>query len=206
LESKEQIAQAAESLFLSYGVRSVTMDDISKKLAISKKTIYQYYRDKDEIVCLVTERVMEREQHQINQIKNEATDAIHELILITNYIRQHSQNINPSVLFDIQKYHRNAWEIYIKFKESVFLNSLTDTLKRGVAEGFFRKEINIDVLAILRLEQVQMAYDEEVYARNKFDFREVQIQLFKHFVYGILTVKGIETLESYQEKFFTNES
>jgi AcrR family transcriptional regulator len=204
VESKEQIAQAAEDLFMAYGVRSVTMDDISKKLAISKKTIYQYYRDKDEIVCLVTERVMEREQEHISMIQAEAKDAIHELNLISQYIRQHGQNVNPSVLFDLQKYHRSAWDIYLKFKESVFINSLMSTLQRGVNEGFFRKEINVEVLAILRLEQIQLAYDADVYPREKFDFREIQLQLFEHFVYGILTPKGIETLRTYQEKTNSN--
>lgn len=200
MESKEQIAQVAEDLFLAYGVRSVTMDDISKKLAISKKTIYQHYRDKDEIVCLVTERVMEREQEQINEIKKEAKDVIHELILLSKYLRAHGQNVNPSVLFDLQRYHRSAWEIYLKFKESVFLYSLIGTLNKGKEMGYFREDINVEIMALLRLEEIQMAYDPDVFPRDKFDFQEVQVQLFDHFVHGILTKKGLETLKLYKEK------
>lgn len=200
MESKEQIAQAAEDLFLAYGVRSVTMDDISKKLAISKKTIYQHYRDKDEIVCLVTERVMEREEEQINEIKNKAKDVIHELILLSKYIREHGQSVNPSVLFDLQRYHRSAWEIYLKFKENVFLYSLIDTLNRGKEKGYIREEVNVEILSLLRLEEIQMAYDADVFPRDKFNFQEVQLQLFEHFVHGILTTKGLETLQLYKEK------
>lgn len=200
MESKEQIAQAAEDLFLAYGVRSVTMDDISKKLAISKKTIYQHYRDKDEIVCLVTERVMEREEEQINEIKHEAKDVIHELILLSKYIREHGQSVNPSVLFDLQRYHRSAWEIYLKFKENVFLYSLIDTLNRGKVKGYIREEVNVDILSLLRLEEIQMAYDADVFPRDKFNFQEVQVQLFDHFVHGILTSKGLDTLKLYKEK------
>jgi TetR/AcrR family transcriptional regulator, cholesterol catabolism regulator len=200
VESKEQIAQAAEDLFMAYGVRSVTMDDISKRLAISKKTIYQHYRDKDEIVCLVTERVMEREEEQINEIKREAKDVIHELILLSKYIREHGQSVNPSVLFDLQRYHRSAWEIYLKFKENVFLYSLIDTLNRGKEKEFIREEVNVEILSLLRLEEIQMAYDADVFPRDKFNFQEVQLQLFEHFVHGILTTKGLETLKLYKEK------
>ncbi|MEK6479782.1 TetR/AcrR family transcriptional regulator [Catalinimonas sp. 4WD22] len=205
MESKEQIAQVAEDLFLAYGVRSVTMDDISKKLAISKKTIYQHFRDKDEIVCLVTERVMEREGEQINRIKSEARDVIQELILLSKYIREHGQSVNPSVLFDLQRYHRNAWEIYLKFKENVFLFSLMDTLNRGKKEGYIRQEIDVEVLSLLRLEEIQMAYDADLFPREKFNFKEVQRQLFDHFVHGILTKKGLDTLNHYQEKKNSNE-
>ncbi|WPP49907.1 TetR/AcrR family transcriptional regulator [Catalinimonas niigatensis] len=200
MESKEQIAQAAEDLFLTYGVRSVTMDDISKKLAISKKTIYQHYRDKDEIVCLVTERVMEREEEQINEIKLQAKDVIHELLLLSKYIRAHGQSVNPSVLFDLQRYHRSAWEIYLKFKENVFLYSLIGTLNKGKEMGYIREGVDVEILSLLRLEEIQMAYDPDVFPRDKFNFQEVQVQLFDHFVHGILTSKGLETLKLYKEK------
>lgn len=175
------------------------MDDISKRLAISKKTIYQHYRDKDEIVCLVTERVMEREEEQINEIKLAAKDVIHELILLSKYIREHGQSVNPSVLFDLQRYHRSAWEIYLKFKENVFLYSLIDTLNRGKEKGYIRAEVNVEILSLLRLEEIQMAYDADVFPREKFNFQEVQVQLFEHFVHGILTTKGLETLKLYKE-------
>lgn len=205
MESKEQIAQVAEDLFLAYGVRSVTMDDISKRLSISKKTIYQHFRDKDEIVCLVTERVMEREGAQINQIKQEAKDVIHELMLISKYIREHGQSVNPSVLFDLQRYHRNAWDIYLRFKENVFLFSLMDTLTRGKSDGFIREDIDVEVLSLLRLEEIQMAYDADLFPRDKFNFKSVQNQLVSHFIHGVLTKKGLDTYYLYQEKQNLNE-
>ncbi|MFP4089015.1 MAG: TetR/AcrR family transcriptional regulator [Cyclobacteriaceae bacterium] len=205
MENKEHIAKAAEDLFMAYGVRSVTMDDISKRLSISKKTIYQYYRDKDEIVCLVTERVLQKEKEKMDAIKEEAIDAIHELVLVSRYIRMYSQNVNPSILFDLQKYHLNAWEIFLRFKESVFIESLKDTLQKGIKEGAFRDDINIEVLALLRMEEIQMASDNEVFPQEKYDYKEVQIQLFDHFIQGILTDRGRKKLAQYLEKVEKNE-
>lgn len=205
LEHKEQIARAAEDLFTTYGVRSVTMDDISRKLAISKKTIYQYYRDKDEIVCLVTERVLQKEKEKMMSIKEVATDAIHELLLVSRHIREYSRNINPSILFDLQKYHLKAWDIYLRFKQSVFIESLKETMERGMREGSFREDMNVQILALLRMEEIQMASNNKIYPQDEFDFREVQLQLFDHFIHGVLTQKGKEKLLQYSEKVESNE-
>ncbi len=198
-ESREEIVKTAEDLFLTYGVRSVTMDDISRKLAISKKTIYQHYKDKDEIVCRVTKRVLKREKEMISATKEQAHNAIHELVMISRYLKEHAQTINPSVLFDLQKYHREAWCIYLKFKEIVFLQAIRETLQRGIQEGYFRKDIDVEVLSILRIEEIQLTFDNQVFPRDQFDNREVQLQLFEHFIRGIVTPEGIALIHQYNE-------
>ena len=205
MDNKEQIAKAAEELFMAYGIRSVSMDDISRKIFISKKTIYQHYRDKEEIVCLVTERVLQKERDKLISIKEVARDAIHEIVLVSQYLREYLYNVNPSVLFDLQKYHLQAWKIYLRFKDSVFLEALKETLHRGIEEGFFRKELDADVLARLRVGEVQMASDSEIFPHDQFNFREVQLQLFDHFMHGVLTSKGRKKLAQYSEKFLNNE-
>ena len=205
MENKEQIAQAAEDLFMAYGVRSVTMDDISRKISISKKTIYQYYRDKDEIVCLVAKRVLSKEKEKMLAIKEAAEDAIHEIFLLSQYLRKHIQHVNPSILFDLQKYHQNAWKIYLSFKENVFINELKSTLHRGISEGYFREDIDIEILAQLRLMEIQMAGDQDIFPQDKFDFKKVIIQLFEHFMHGVLTEKGRKKLAQYSEKVENNE-
>ncbi len=198
-ENKEEIVKTAEDLFLTYGVRSVTMDDISKKLAISKKTIYQHYKDKDEIVCIVTERILQKEKNCLASIKEQAENAVHELILLSKYFREHSQNINPSVLFDLQKYHRNAWMIYLKFKEKVFMHAITDTLERGIQERYFRKEIHVEILSILRIEEIQLSFDNDIFPRERYTFKDVQMQLFEHFLWGIVTSDGAAIINKYRE-------
>ncbi len=206
MESKEQIIQTAEGLFMSYGIRSVTMDDISRKIAISKKTIYQFYRDKDEIVCLVTKRVLRKERDKMMSIKAESEDAIHEIFMVSQYLRKHTQEVNPSILFDLQKYHPNAWKIYLDFKENVFIDAMKATLHRGITEGYFRSDIDIDILAQLRIMEIQMAGDNDIYPQDKFDFRKVIIQLFEHFMQGVLTAEGRNKLIEYSEKVERNEA
>jgi AcrR family transcriptional regulator len=204
LENKEQIAEAAEKLFMSYGIRSVTMDDIAKQLGISKKTIYQHYNDKDEVVCQTTWRILEREKELLEGIRKEAKNAVHELHLLTNYVRHHIVNINPSALFDIQKYHKEAWKIYLDFKDSVFIQNIEESIKRGIAEGYFRSNLNPKILAKLRIEQIHIGFDDQIFPKDQFDWTEVQLQLFENFFYGLLTPTGKQLFENYSETLVTN--
>lgn len=195
-ENREEIMQAAEQLFLKYGVKGVTMDDISRQLAISKKTIYNHYKDKDDIVSTVTERYMEREISRINEIKKSAENAIHELTLDSDYIREHMQNINPVIITELQKYHRRAWKIYLGFRDTLF-QMVEQTLIRGVREGLFRPDIDVKVLAVLRVEECQMMINVNTFSRDTFSFHDVEHQLMVHYMNGILTPKGSKIYEPY---------
>ncbi len=204
MESKDQIANAAVQLFLKFGTRSVTMDDIAKRLGISKKTIYQYFNDKDEVVELATLRILEREKKLIENLQERSENAIHELYLITRYIRQHIVEINPSILLDIQKYHRSAWKIYQNFKDSVFLQTVESSIRKGIEEEYFRADINPKILAKLRIQQNHIAFDDEIFPKNEFDWTEVQLQIFYNFCYGLLTPKGVELFENYAKTLTTH--
>ncbi|MEO1052536.1 MAG: TetR/AcrR family transcriptional regulator [Bacteroidota bacterium] len=199
MEIKEKILEAAGELFAKYGVRSVTMDDIARSIAVSKKTIYQYFKDKDEIVTMATQAHMEAEKKDYDRIFSNASNAIEELARVLVCFRKHLSEMNPSWLFDLQKYHHNAWKVWLSFKNGFIHNSIEKNLKRGVAEGYFRSNLNTNILATFRVEQVQMTFDDRVFPRNKFDFTEVQLQLFDHFVYGLITDKGRELYEEYQK-------
>ncbi len=189
---------------MSFGIRSVTMDDIAKQLGISKKTIYQHFNDKDEVVCQTTWRILKREKELLDEIRKNAKNAIHELHLLTHYIRHHIVNINPSALFDIQKYHKEAWKIYLDFKDSVFIKNVEDSIERGMAEGHFRSNLNPKILAKLRIEQIHLGFDGQVFPKDEFDLTEVQMQLFENFFYGLLTQSGKQLFESYSETLVTN--
>jgi hypothetical protein len=156
-------------------------------------------------VCLVTKRVLQKEKEKMLAIKEVAQDAIHEIFLLSQYLRKHTQNVNPSILFDLQKYHQNAWKIYLSFKENVFIDELKATLYRGISEGYFREDIDVDILAQLRIMEIQMAGDQDIFPQDKFDFKNVIIQLFDHFMQGVLTENGRKKLAQYSEKVENNE-
>lgn len=203
-DTKERILRGAQELFMKYGVRSVSMDDIARHLSVSKKTLYQYFADKDEIVTRVAEFHLRHEQAKYESLRSEAENAIDELVRISTCIKRDLQKMNPSLLFDLQKFHPKAWTEWLRHKQEYMGQSIIRNLKQGVTEGFFRAEINTDILAAARLELIQISFDEQVFPSDKYSLTEVNTQLFEHFVYGLLTEKGRKVYEKYKQQLSPN--
>lgn len=205
VEVKENIIGTAEELFLKYGFRRVTMDDIAREMAISKKTIYQYFKDKNEIVCCVTEQYLKKENKEIEILEAESENVIEYLVKLSKQLRKHISEVHPGAMDDLKKYFPQGWKIFTQYKREFFLTSMIKILKKGMEEGYFRKDMNPEVLGIMRMEQIQLSFDQNLYPRSHFEFAEVQMELLRHFIAGILTEKGRELLKSYAKSTETNE-
>lgn len=199
MDTKEKIINGAGELFTRYGVRSVSMDDIARHLSMSKKTIYQYFKDKDEIVSRSVAAHMELEKCEYDEIFGTSHDAVEELAKVSKCIRKDFNEMNPSLLFDLQKYHPQAWNVWLDFKNQYIKNAIASNLQRGIEEGYYRKEIDPEFLAILRVEQIQLVFDNQIFPSDKFNLKETQMKLFDHYVYGIVTDKGRKLYEKYLE-------
>jgi|SRR5436190_8964113 len=197
-ETKDRILLGAWELFLKFGIRSVSMDDVARHLSVSKKTLYQYFADKDEIVTRVAEYHMETNHKQYEGLRESAKNAIDELVKISVCLKKDFQKMNPSLLFDLKKFHPKAWASWLQHKQKHIRESITRNLDQGVEEGFYRPEINKDILAGVRLELIQLSFDEEVFPTAKYNLAEVNVQIFEHFIYGILTDKGRKVYEKYK--------
>lgn len=182
---------------MKYGVRSVTMDDVASALAISKKTIYQFYKNKDELVTSISRNHMDEEKHDYSTIEENSVDAIDEIYQVSNCFRKHMVDIHPKILFELKKYHSSAWQIYTQFKTHFIKNHIKRNIERGIKEGYYRSELNADILSTFRVEQVELIFDDNLFPKEGYDFAEVQMQLFDHFVHGLLTDKGRTLYSNY---------
>jgi AcrR family transcriptional regulator len=200
IDTKENVLCAVADLFLKYGVRSVSMDDIAHHQGISKKTIYQYFEDKNDLVNQVSTMLLEARMTEYSANSDRASNAIEELYTMSKLLRKHFSEINPSLMYDVQKYHPRAWELFLKHENDVVYHSVMDNLERGIKEGYFRAEINARVLARIRVEQIHISFDERLFPKDQFDFTDVQVQLFDHYVHGLLTESGLELYKNYQKQ------
>ncbi len=200
LDTKAKILIGAEELFAKYGVRSVSMDDIARHLGVSKKTLYVYFTEKDEIVASVTHNYMQSEVASFNEIKSVAKNAVDELVKISDCIKKNMQDMNPSLLFDLHKYHPKAWKIWIDFKHQFIRSSVERNLSQGIEEGYFRSDINTEILSGLRILCVEAAFDEQLFPKGKYKLVDVQSEIFDHFVFGLCTDKGRKLYLKYKEK------
>jgi AcrR family transcriptional regulator len=197
---KEKIISESIELFMSYGLRSVTMDDIAKHLGISKKTIYQHFKDKEEIIFLATAMHFEKEHKSMKEIASGTENAVEELYNITICLREKTKKTNSSVLFDLKKYYKRAWDNYQKYKHDSIFNSVLNNLKRGIVEGLFRSDVNPEILAYLRIAQIELTFNKEYFPEEKFTLNEIHEQVFEHYTHGILSEKGLKLLETYKQK------
>jgi TetR/AcrR family transcriptional regulator, cholesterol catabolism regulator len=200
LDSKEKLTRGAEDLFMKYGLRSVSMDDIARHLGISKKTIYQHFADKDEVVIMVAKSHMAKQREQFEAIALKAKNAVEEMVLISYLLKENMRSINPSLLFDMQKYHQRAWGEWLSFKQKFVRENIVRNMKQGIEEGYFRDDIHPEVISTLRLEQIQLAFDNTVFPRDRFNMPEVQAQLFDHFIHGLFTEKGKKLYQKYKQQ------
>jgi AcrR family transcriptional regulator len=198
-ETREKILEGTEALFTKYGIRSVTMDDIARHLAVSKKTLYQHFADKDDLVYKMSEMYLERTFHQYEEIAKSSNNSIEELSKISVCMKRDLENLNPSMLFDLQKYHHKAWGLYNEHKVKIISQSVVRNIRQGVSDGFYRADINPDIMAITRLILIEAAFNPELFPKDRFNFIEVQTQLFDLFVHGLCTEKGKKLYQKYKE-------
>ncbi len=199
-ETKKKVLQAADELFMRYGIRSVSMDDISHHVGISKKTVYSAYADKDDLVRAVYLLHHGAWQSEIAAISSGAADAIEELLMLSEHLRAKMGTLNPNVMYDLKKFHRAVWDEWTEYNNKVVRGMVCDTLNRGIREGSFRPEIDVEVLATLRMQQVELGFNEQLFPPRAFRPDAVQVQLFDHFIFGLLTPEGMVSYQSRKKK------
>lgn len=200
MEIKEKIIVAADDLFMRLGIRSVTMDDVARELSMSKKTLYQYFDNKDSLVTAVVEEHLAKERDEFCKIADEAENAIEEMHRIAGCLRSHVSSTNPSTLHDLQKFHSNAWDLFLEFKNAFIRGHVQQNIEKGMREGYYREDIDPEIMATFRVEQVQMTFDARIFPPDHFDVGTVQMQLFDHFFNGLLTEEGKKLYQTFQQR------
>ena len=194
-----RILDGAHELFLRFGMKSVSMDDIAKHLGISKKTIYQAFEDKNQLVEAIANKEMHETQLMINEIAVVSKNAIEEIIHTMQFMGKQFSRMNPNMIYDMQKYHPKAWLIFKAFKENFIMQIIVKNLEKGKAEGYYRKDISNKIMARLRLEQVEMAMNPSIFPPDQFNIVELHLQMIDHFMHGICTLKGHKLINKYRQ-------
>lgn len=176
------------------------MDDIVGQIGISKKTLYQHFEDKDELVERVVAFETTRIQEECYTCATSAENAVEEIFKVMEMVMQHFRNMNPMVLFDMHKFHDRAFAKFMEHKNIFLLDVISTNLKRGVNEGYFRQDINIDILAKFRLESMMLAFNMEAFPPLKYNAAEVTIIVIENFLYGLATSSGFKLIEQYKSK------
>ncbi len=194
----ERIIQGAEELFLTTGIKSVTMDDIARHLGMSKKTIYQFFKDKNELVIALVKRKLQEDEDQMADIISRSGNVIEEMVNMMKCSEEIFSRINPIVIHEMQKYHPEAWTHFQNFKSGVMIHTMEELLTKGIKQGYIRPDIDVKVIARMRMNLVELGFNSNVFPVAEFNTWTVQQQFNEHFNYGICTLKGYKLLNQYK--------
>ncbi len=197
---KEFILEEAEKLFMKYGTKSITMDDVAKQLGMSKKTIYANFKDKDELVTNLVIKMMHKDECNMEERTKLSENAVDEIFLMMDFLKQMLSNINPIIFYDLQKYHNKAYKIMMDFHQNHIYDHVKICLERGVSENVFREDINTEILSQARVAQINWIFESDLIRSGKYSLYEVIQELTTHFLFGICTLSGHILINNYTNK------
>jgi len=205
MSTEEQILKGAEELFFRYGIKGITMDDVAKHLSMSKRTIYEKFPHKEAIVEILLKEHLKKHLDDCIKYRNASSNAIEEIFMMLAPLKELFEAMNPRLLFELKKFHPQAWREFVEFKRTTLLNSMVANMKRGIKEGIYRDDIDVHILAALRIEEVELAWNPDVYPPKEFNLAKVQICLLEHFLFGITNIKGHQIAEKFKKQLNINE-
>lgn len=193
-EELQVILTKVLALFLRYGIKSLTMDDIARELKISKKTLYEYVEDKKDLVHRVVQYQMDQERCSTCQILESYQNAIDELLAISDHVRENIKQIHPSVFYDLEKYYPESWDVFKKFKSEFIYQCMAENLKKGIKQGIYRKDINTMVVPRFYIHMIDLLFNPEVFPTGDFTKESLYREMIQYHIHGISNQKGIEYL------------
>ncbi|WP_192346233.1 TetR/AcrR family transcriptional regulator [Algoriphagus sp. Y33] len=198
---RDKILGVAQEQFSQYGIRAITMEDIARLAGVSKKTIYQEFSDKKQLVKEAFAVALNEDQQSLKKIMNGEDGVIEHLVHMSKMVRERLATLNPMVLLEIQKYFPEVWEMFNEFKDEIIVTDIVNVIEKGKRLGYFRPEINAKILANMRVDQIRSAMNPSTFDRTDFGLVALHMEMLDHFLHGIFTEKG---REAYFEKRNSN--
>jgi transcriptional regulator with XRE-family HTH domain len=203
-EELTKLLQKVRELYMKYGIKSITMDDIARELGISKKTLYQYVNDKDDLVGKFIENEIELIQKDIFGCFRTGSNAIEELFEISLFMNRLMREQNPATEHDLRKYYPQHYQKIVKTRWEGIYNYILLNLKKGKKEGLYRSGINEEIIAKLYVSRSEIIHVSDLYSEGEFTSSEIFLELLTYHVRGIATERGISILEKKKEEFEIN--
>ncbi len=186
---------SSRNMFMKYGLKSLTMDEIAKELGMSKKTIYQFVESKADLIRLTLIDYLNEEKDALERILHDAGNAIEQLIHMIEYFLQILQGFNSSALHDMEKYYPESWAVLLDYRNNFMLKHVRDNLAHGMEQGFYRKGLNADVVSKLYVFGFTTLHDQQVFPAKDYVFFDIYREFLRYHLSGIATPKGLQYME-----------
>ena len=194
IDKKREVIAQATAVYMKYGIKSVTMDEMARQLGISKKTLYTYVNDKNELVEQCVLLAHEGEICRINEIHEQYKNAIDEMLEISHFVSGELKKVHPSIFFDLAKYHPNALRLMTTHKQEFVRGCVIDNLERGMKQGLYRSNLNVEVLSTIYMAMMDHIMLGDIFANSTVSHELIYKEFFRYHIKGIANAKGVEYL------------
>jgi len=205
-EELKNLLSKVRCLYMKYGIKSVTMDDVARELGISKKTLYQYVNDKNELVQKVVEMELSDRGEGFSKMNCPDLNAIEEIFEVHKLVQQMLKDYNPSTEYDLRKYYPDLFTQVVKVRRERIYNNTLANLVKGKAEGLYRAELNNELIAKLQLSRIETAFDDKIFTQDELLSPKVFLEMFIYHIRGIANEKGLTVLEKKLKELENNNN
>lgn len=201
MDIKDRIIEGAASLFKSYGIKSVTMDFLANQFGMSKRTIYEIFADKDELLMAVLTRMAQQQKEMIKRVLDESENSIVAIFKMLEINRDNFQTMSPAFQADLKKYHHDVLMQKADKSEMPDYRNHQQVIEKGIEEGLFRSDVNPDLANRCMYNLGRSIMDNDLYPFEMFSRLDVVRNIFINYVRGISTSKGLELINQLEIKF-----
>lgn len=200
MDYRQRIIDEAAEMFRTYGIRAVTMDMLANHMGISKRTIYEVFSDKDELLAGVLKSMAHKQKELINSVLGESANVIEALFRLLDLTMEHFSKMSPAFKLDIKKYHQAMASNLEQTDNLPYVKNNEMIIERGIKEGLFRKDIDVKIINRCMLEVARMSTDREIFPPDDFASSEVIRNVYINYLRGLCTPEGLELIEHYENR------
>lgn len=197
----ETILDELLQIFKREGIEAHTEEDFIRKLDIRSSTYKELFSSRADMVRQVTLFDIEQQKQDQAQMLAKANNPIEEIMMLLLDGIKKIREINPVYIADMQRYPE-AWQLSMDHVSSNNQYVNADILNRGILQGYFRKDINLQLVTKIILEQFFLMINPTVFPPDKYDLSEVFRSIYLYYVRGICTDTGGRMAE----EFFSRNS
>ncbi len=194
MEQRIKIISGAEKIFMRQGIKSVTMDDVARGLGISKKTLYQHVENKSDLIEQVMHFHLASEITEIETIREQSNDSIEELLNLSRYTTQLLREMNPIIISDLKRYHKEAWsQLETLHLQQIYI-FIRANIEKGIEQGLYRSDLDPDIIARLYGGGTMLMVNEEMFPLKEYNKEKLFEVYIQYHIHGIASAKGLKRL------------
>lgn len=198
-QKKLEFLGQALDVYMRLGIKSITMDELARQLAMSKKTIYTFVKDKNDLVEQCIQLAQKSEECDIQQIAESQENAIDELLKTGELVSSRLRAVHPSIFFDLQRYHPAAFNMLECHRNSMINEYVVSNFTKGKKQGLYRNNLDENIISKMYLSFIDVLFQGNIFPQSDYTFIQVYSEYFRYHIRGIASDKGLKYLQEIKQ-------